>query len=72
MNDHKVQACRFRDLELKDFTSTCSSSIAGKPKKTKHNGLVPCPRVAEEYLKYSASIDVHNYNCTESAGLEDI
>ena len=71
VNGHKVQACWFRDLELKDFVSTCSSSIAGKPNKTKHHGLVPHPPVAEEYLKYSASTDVHNHR-TGSVGLEDI
>ena len=57
VDDHKVQACRFRDLELKGFVSTCSSSIAEKPNKKKHHGLVPAPRFAEQYLKCSASID---------------
>ena len=57
---------------LKDFVSTCSSLIAGKPRKTKHHGLVPQPHVAEEYFKYSASIDVHNHYHTQSVGLEDI
>ena len=56
---------------LKDFLSTCSSSIAGKSRKTKHHGLVP-QHVAEEYFKYSASIDVHNHYRTQSVGLEDI
>ena len=63
---------RSKLVGLQTFVSTCSSSIAGKPRKTKHNGLVPCPCVAEEYLKYSASIDVHNHYCTECVGLEDI
>ena len=72
VNDRKVQACQFRDLKLKDFVSTCSSLIAGKPRKTKHHGLVSHPHVAEEYLKYSTSIDVHNHYCTGSVDLEDI
>ena len=71
VNDHQVQACQFRDLKFKDIVSTCSSSIAGKPRKTKHHGLVPHPHVAE-YLKYSASINVHNHYHTGSVALEDI
>ena len=57
---------------MKDFVSTCNSSIAGERRKTKHHGLVPHPCVAEESLKYSVSIDVHNHYCTGSVGLEDI
>ena len=72
VNDRKVQACQFRDLKLKDFVSTCSLSIAQKCRKMKHHGLVPNPCVAEEYLKNSASVDVHNHYCTGSVGLEHI
>ena len=50
VNDHKVQVWQFRELKLKDFISTCYFSIVGKPRKTKHHGLVPRPGVAEEYL----------------------
>ena len=71
VND-KVQACQFRDLKLKEFFSTCSSSIAGKPRKTKQHGMVPHPRDVEEYLKYSASTDVHNHYHTRNVGLKDI
>ena len=69
INDHKVQACQFRDLEFKDFFSACSSSIAGKPRKTKQHGLVPCPHVPEEYLKYSASFDEQNHYHIGTVGL---
>ena len=72
VNDRKVQACQFRDLKLKNFVSTCSLSIAQKCRKMKHHGLVPNPCVAEEYLKNSASVDVHNHYCTGSVGLEHI
>ena len=72
VNDHKLQACHFRDLKLKNLASTCTSLIAGKIRKMKHHGLVPCPHVAEEYLKYSAYIDVHDHYHTESVGLENI
>ena len=72
VNDHKVQACRVRDLKLKDFFSSCRSSIVWKPRKTKYHGLVPLPRAAEEYVKYFASTDVHNYFHRGIIGLEDI
>ena len=68
----KLQACRFRDLQIKDFISTCSTSIPGAPRVTKHHGNVPRPQVAEHYLKYSAAIDVHNHNRSGSVALEDI
>ena len=68
----KLQACRFRDLQIKDFISTCSTSIPGAPRVTKHHGNVPHPQVAEHYLKYSAAIDVHNHNRSGSVALEDI
>ena len=61
INGAKLQACRFRDLKIKDFISTCSTSIPGQPRKTKHHGLLPCPQVAVEYLKNAASIDIHNH-----------
>ena len=65
-------ACRFRDLKTKDFISTCSSIVPGNPRLTKHSGAVPRPKVAEEYLKYSASIDIHNHYRCGSAALEDV
>ena len=68
----KLQACRFHDLKVKDFISTCSSAIPGLPRKTKHHGNVTQPKVAEEYLKYAAAIDIHNHYCNGSVGLEDI
>lgn len=46
----KLQACRFRDLKVKEFPSTCSTAIAGCTRRTKHHGLVSRPTVAEEYL----------------------
>ena len=72
VDEVKVQACRFRDLKVKDFVSTCSTAIPGNPRKTNHNGFVSRPKVAEDYLKNSASIDVHNHYRTGSCGLEDI
>lgn len=63
----KVQACCFRDLKVKDFVSTCSKTIPGNPRKTKHNGFTSCPKVAENYLKNSASIDVHKIIITQEA-----
>ena len=72
IDEVKVQACCFRDLKVKDFVSICSTAIPGNPHKTKHNGFVSRPKVAEDYLKNSASIDVHNHYRTGSCGLEDI
>ena len=68
----KLQACRFRDLKVRDFFSTCSSVIPGLPIKTKHHGKVVWPNVAYEYLKYAAAIDIHNHYRNGSAGLEDV
>ena len=67
-----LQACSFQDLKLKQFISTCSTIIAGKPRKTKHHGDVPRPQVAECYLIYAPSIDIHNHVRTGSLGLEDV
>ena len=68
----ELQACSFQDLKLKQFIWTCSTAIPGAPRKTKHHGNVPRPKVAETYLKFSASIDVHNHVRTGSLGLEDV
>ena len=68
----KLQACRFKDLKVKDFVSTCSTALPGNPRKTKHHGNVPRPKVAEEYLQYSAAIDIHNHYRCGSAALEDV
>ena len=57
----KLQACRFRDLKVKDFISTCSSVIQRLPKKTKYHGEMAQPKVAEEYLKYASAIDIRNH-----------
>ena len=65
------EACHFLDLQLKDFISTCSMAVPGHPRKTKHS-LVPCAQVAETYLKYAASIHIHNHVRTGSSALEDI
>ena len=46
----KLQACRFCNLNVKDFISTCSSVTPGLPRKTKHHGKVAQPKAAEEYL----------------------
>ena len=43
-----------------------------KTKANKTSWVVPRPKVAEEYLKNSASIDVHNHYRTGSCGFEDI
>ena len=67
----KLKACRFHDLKVKDFISTCSSVIPGLPRKTKHHSEVTQPKVAEEDLKYAAAIDIPNHYCNGSAGLED-
>ena len=68
----KLQACQFKDLNLKDFISTCSTSAPGNPRVTCHHGLVHCQQMAESYLKYAASIDTHNHYPTGSCGIEDI
>ena len=42
----KLLACRFRDLKIRYFISTCSNSIPGKPRSTKHHRLVNRLQVA--------------------------
>ena len=64
--------CQFPIPEKKEFISTCSTALPGKPHKTKHQGFVQRPQVAEAYLKSPASIDVHNHVRTGSLGLEDV
>ena len=71
-NGIKLQACRFLDLRLEDFISTCSTYILGNPRVTKHHGLISRPKVAETYLKYATSIDIHNHTRSGSRALEDV
>ena len=47
----KLLACCFRDLKIKDFISTCSTSNPGKPRLTKHHQLVNQLQAAEQYLQ---------------------
>ena len=67
----KLMATRFLDLQEKLFISSCSTTLDSPPLATKYHGDVPQPMVACEYLSSSASIDIHNYFCTGSTGLED-
>ena len=67
-----LQAVAFMDLQKKQFISTCSTSIPGNPRHTKHHGDVSRPKVAEEYLSHAASIDIHNHFRTGALGLEDV
>ena len=46
-------AVKFKDLKEKQFISTCSSSVAGEPRVTRHSGLISRPQVAVDYLKYA-------------------
>ena len=68
----QLQAVRFKDLQVKDFITTCGSILPGNPRQTKYHGAIARPQVAEMYLHNAASIDVHNHVRTGSAGLEDI
>ena len=67
----KLLAVHFVDLQVKEFVSTCSISLPGPSRKTKHHGLIPRPQVAYEYLQNAAGIDIHNHVRTGSKGLED-
>ena len=67
----KLMATRFLDLQEKLFVSSCSSDLSGPPRITKHHGDVSRPQVAFDYLSSSASIDIHNHFRTGSTGLED-
>ena len=67
----KIMATRFLDLQEKMFISSCSTDLAGPPRKTKYHGLVTRPQVAYDYLSASASVDIHNHFRTGSNGLED-
>ena len=62
----------FKDLKEKQFISSCSTSVNGEPRKTKHNGDIERPQVAEWFLKMAAGIDIHNQIRTGSAGLEHV
>ena len=53
------------------FVKYSLTSIPGKPQKTKHDGPVQRPKVADAYTKSGAPIDIHNHVCTGSLGLED-
>ena len=44
----------------------------GHPQKTKHHGLVPSSQATETYLKYAASINIHNHVWTSSSALENV
>ena len=71
IDDVELQACPFLDLQLKGFIRTCPTAVPGHPRKKTHHGLVPRPHIAEIYLKYVASIDIHNHVQAGSA-LEDV
>lgn len=62
----KSQACQLKDLKVKDFILTCSTSVQGNPRATYHHGFVNCPQVGESFLKYAASIDIQNHYHTGS------
>ena len=64
-------AVRFKDLQVKQFISTCSTRLPGEPRKTKHSGDVQRPQVAERYVKHSAAVDFQNHLSTAGLGLED-
>ena len=46
--------------------STCATSVKENPRITCHYGLVNCLQRAENYLKYTSSIDIHNHYHTGS------
>ena len=72
MEDVQLLAVKFKDLQMKQFISTCSASTDGPPRATKHCGLISRPQVAYDYLKHAAGIDIHNHVRTGSLGLEDV
>ena len=47
----EYQACRFLDLKMKDFISTCGTAIPGRPRQTKHHGWYLAPRLLKSTLK---------------------
>ena len=65
-------AVRFKDLQEKQFVSSCSTSLPGEPQITKNSGQISRPQVAERYLRHAASIDIHNHVRTGGTGLEDV
>ena len=66
-----IMATSYMDLKKKQFVSTCSTTLHGKPRVTKH-GIVQRPKVAETYLQNAAAIDIHNHVRTGSLGCEDV
>ena len=67
----KLMVTSFMDIKKKQFISTCSTAIPGKPRITRH-GEVSRPQVAEKYLSHAAAIDIHNHVRTGSLGCEDV
>ena len=65
-----MMAVHVKDLQEKQFTTTCSTSHEGQLHDTKH-GKIKCPKVVEKYLQMAAVIDVHNHVRTGSSWLED-
>lgn len=72
INDVKLLAVKYEDLQTIQFVSTYSASSAGDPRPTRHHGLVPRPKVASDNLKFAAGIDIHSHVRTESKGLDDV
>ena len=65
-----LRAYEFQDLKVKDFISTCATSIPGKPRAIKHLRLVPQPQLAEHYLKYAPAINIHNHYRSSTCALK--
>ena len=66
----KLQDCWFKDFNVNNFISTCSTSVPENLKITCHHDLVNHPQMAESYLKYAAFIDIHNHYRTGTWGVE--
>ena len=63
----KFKAWRFKDLKAKDFMSTCSSIVPGNPRRTKHSGAIPRPKVFFLCLAFS-STNIHDSKDSRGRG----
>ena len=72
INGQQVMATRFKDLQFKDFISTCRTKLRGDPRVKRNGTHVERPDVGSFFLKHADSIDVHNHYRTGGTGLEDV
>ena len=72
INDQQVLATGFRDIQDKDFISTCRAKLCGDPRVTRNGDYIHRPDVASFYLRNAAAVDIHNHFQNGGTGFEDV